>query len=72
MSNKIKAGREKKEWDKKRCANVDFIINRKCKTFNDLIGEYRRRLGIETVNKIFIFNSKDFWLRRVLLDRGWL
>ena len=52
--------------------NVDAIINRKCKTFYELISEYRRRMGLQEISKIFVFDSKDAWLKRVLLDRGWI
>jgi hypothetical protein len=52
--------------------NVDTIINRKCKNFNELITEYRRRMDIDEGSKIFIFDSKDIWMKRVLIDRGWV
>jgi len=39
--------KERREWDKKRCINVDYIVNRNCRTFDNLIGEYTRRMDIE-------------------------
>jgi hypothetical protein len=38
----------------------------------DLITEYKKRMNITEMYKIFIFNSRDGWLKKALLQRGWV
>ena len=64
--------KDKKEWDKIRGLNVDSIVNRRCKAFHELITQYTRRMSIAQGTKIFIFDSKDLWLKRGLIDNGWI
>jgi hypothetical protein len=72
VRRKVKYWKEKKEWDRVRSMNVDSIINRNCRTFEELIGEYIRRIGLPEGKRVFVFESKDLWMKRVLIDRGWV
>jgi hypothetical protein len=72
VQRKMKYWREKKEWDKKRGLNVDSIVNRRCHGFQELMAEYLRRMELEEGSRIFLFDSKDLWMKRVLVDRGWV
>ena len=29
-------------------------------------------MGLNESTKIFVFDSRDIWMKRVLLDRGWV
>ena len=72
VRKKVKYWKQKRQWDRVRGMNVDSIVNRTCRTFEELIKQYTRRMGLSQNVKIFVFESKDGWMRRVLIDRGWV
>ena len=47
------------------------IIQRRIGGFEELMREDYRRMGERANAMVFVFDSKDEWMRRVLLKRGW-
>jgi len=35
------------------------------------MNQYKRRMDLDERKKIFIFDSKDIWMKRALMSRGW-
>lgn len=35
------------------------------------MSQYKRRMSLEDKSRIFIFDSKDVWMKRVLVAQGW-
>lgn len=46
IKKKVAYMKREKEWGKIRGMNVDQIINRRCKNFDELITEYAKRMEI--------------------------
>ena len=55
-------------WEKQRMENVDLIISRQCKTFQEMMGEYYRRMGGDCPGMLFSFDSKDGWMKKYSLS----
>lgn len=58
--------------DKRRCFNLNQLLNNKNTDFKGLMQEYLRRSGLPENSKIFIISGPYEYLRKILISRGWL
>jgi hypothetical protein len=59
-----RSSRMQEQWEAKRKINIDAIISRKCKNYDEMMAEYYRRSGIPPGSKLFLFDSQDAWLKK--------